>query len=212
MAGREVGGMNSKALWYLTRGSGIVSLILLTLAVLAGLLTVGRWSNRRWPRFVVEGLHRNLSLLAPVFLVIHIASSVLDSYVSIKWINAVVPFGASYKPFWLGLGALSLDAFIALIVTSLIRARLGYRGWRAVHWVAYGCFGLAVVHGLGIGSDRHQPWFLAINLAAVASVGLAVAWRVAGALRHPPAVALAPSTRTVSPTGRGAALTKGAFR
>ena len=178
--------MSSKALWYLTRGSGIVSLILLTGAVLIGLLTVSRWSARRWPRFVIEGLHRNFSLLATIFLVVHIASSVLDSYVSITWMNAVVPFGGTYKPLWLGMGALALDVFVAVAVTSLIRVRLGHRAWRAVHWLAYGCFGLAVIHGLGIGSDRHQVWFLAINLAAVVSVGLALTWRVASAARTAP--------------------------
>jgi sulfoxide reductase heme-binding subunit YedZ len=180
--------MNSKALWYLTRGSGVVTLILLTLAVLAGLMTAGRWSNWRWPRFVVEALHRNVSLLSTVFLVVHVASSVLDRYVSIRWLDAVVPFGAAYKPFWLGMGALALDAFVAVAVTSLIRVRLGYRSWRAVHWLAYGSWAFALVHGLGIGSDRHQTWFVAVNLAATAAVLFAAVWRALPA-RTAPALA-----------------------
>lgn len=174
--------MNSQALWYVTRGSGIVALVLLTIAVVAGLLTAGRFSRPGWPRFVVEGLHRNVSLLATVFLGIHIATSVADTYVSISWLNAIVPFGASYKPLWLGLGALSLDVFLAVAVTSLVRARLGYRSWRAVHWLSYGCWAIAVVHGLGIGSDRNQAWFLVLNLAAVSAVGLAGLWRAAPVL------------------------------
>lgn len=169
--------MNSRALWYLTRGSGVVTLILLTVAVLVGLMTAGRWSSGRWPRFVVEMLHRNISLLSTIFLLVHIATSVLDTYVSISWLDAVIPFGGSYRPFWLGMGALSLDAFVAVALTSLVRARLGYRPWRAVHWLAYGSWGFAVIHGLGMGSDRHQPWFLAINLGAVGAVALAAAWR-----------------------------------
>lgn len=169
--------MNSQALWYLTRGSGVVALILLTLSVLAGLATESRWNSYRWPRFVVEALHRNLSLLGPVFLVIHIASAVLDSYVPISWVNAIVPFGASYRQFWLGMGALALDLFLAVAITSLVRARLGYRRWRSVHWLAYASWALAIVHGLGTGSDRHQTWFLVLNMAAVASVVVAVALR-----------------------------------
>jgi sulfoxide reductase heme-binding subunit YedZ len=175
--------VNAKALWYLTRGSGIVSLILLTLAVLAGILTSTRWVKPRWPRFVVEGLHRNLSLLSTVFVVVHIASAVLDGYVSIRWIDAIVPFGAAYKPLWLGLGALSLDAFLAIAVTSLLRVRLGYRTWRGVHWLAYGCWALALVHGLGAGSDRNQAWMLGLDLVAVASVAVATGWRVLPAVR-----------------------------
>jgi predicted ferric reductase len=177
--------VNSKALWYLTRGSGIVALVLLTIAVVVGLLTAGRWSGRRWPRFVVEGLHRNISLLAPVFVIVHIASSVLDKYVSIRWLDAIVPFGASYKPLWLGIGALSFDVFLAVAITSLVRTKVGHRTWRAVHWLAYACFSLAVVHGLGIGSDRHQLWFLALNVAAVGSVAAALAWRLLSTGRRP---------------------------
>ncbi len=169
--------MNSQALWYLTRGSGVVALILLTVSVLAGLLTESRWSTDRWPRFVVEALHRNLSLLGPVFLVIHIASAVVDSYVPISWLDAFVPFGGSYRPLWLGLGALSLDLFLAVAVTSLVRARIGYRRWRSVHWLAYGSWALAIFHGLGTGSDRHQTWFMVLNMAAVASVVVAAALR-----------------------------------
>jgi predicted ferric reductase len=176
--------MNDKALWYLTRGSGIVSLILLTLAVLAGIVTSTRWVRPRWPRFVMEGLHRNVSLLSTVFVVVHIASAVLDGYVSISWLDAVVPFGAAYKPLWLGLGALSLDLFLAIAVTSLLRARLGYRTWRSVHWLAYGCWGLALVHGFGAGSDRHQPWMLGLDLLAIAAVAVATAWRTLPVVRR----------------------------
>jgi sulfoxide reductase heme-binding subunit YedZ len=169
--------MNSHAMWYLTRGSGIVALILLTFSVLAGITTVSRWTSPRWPRFVVEGLHRNISLLSTVFVVVHIASSVLDSYVPLSWVNAIWPFGSAYKPLWVGLGALAVDLFIAVAVTSLIRVRLGQKIWRGVHWLAYGSWGLALLHGLGIGSDRHQPWMIAINVAAIAAVTVAVIWR-----------------------------------
>lgn len=171
--------MSSKALWYLARGSGIVSLILLTLAVLAGIVTSTRWARARWPRFVVEGLHRNLSLMSTVFIAVHVASIVLDGYVPIRWTDAVVPFEAAYRPFWLGLGALSLDCFLAIAVTSILRVRIGHRVWRRIHWLAYGAWGLAVAHGLGIGSDRHQAWMLGINLGAIGAVVLAGAWRLA---------------------------------
>lgn len=178
-------GVNSKALWYLTRGSGAVSLLLLTFALILGILTSGRWARERWPRFVVEGLHRNLSLMASVFVGIHITSAVVDGYVPIRWIDAVVPFGAAYKPFWLGLGALALDVFAAVAITSLVRARLGYRAWRSVHWVAYACWVLAVAHSIGIGTDRASTWMLSVDLAAVGSVLIALSWRLIGGRRSP---------------------------
>jgi DMSO/TMAO reductase YedYZ heme-binding membrane subunit len=103
---------------------------------------------------------------------------VLDKYVPVSLLNAFLPFGEKYKPLWLGLGAVSVDLFVAVAVTSLLRVRFGPRSWRAIHWLVYPCWGLAVIHGLGIGSDRHQAWFLAINLVAVASVAGAVVRRL----------------------------------
>jgi predicted ferric reductase len=191
--------MNSKALWYLTRGSGVVALILLSAAVILGLVTRTRWATQRWPRFVTGSLHRNISLLSIVFMVVHVASSVLDTYVNIRWIDAIVPFSAAYRPFWLGLGALSLDLFLAVALTSLVRARLGYRMWKAVHWMAYGCWVLAIVHNLGIGSDRHQTWLLIINLAAVTGVAAALGWRILIDTAGPGRLSRSPFTIRVAP-------------
>ncbi|MBV9040728.1 MAG: ferric reductase-like transmembrane domain-containing protein [Acidimicrobiia bacterium] len=161
-------------MWYLTRGSGIVSLVLLTASVVLGVSTAARWASAKWPRFITEGLHKNISLLSIVFLAVHIATAVLDGYVHIRWIDAVVPFTSTYRPFWLGLGALAFDMLLAVIVTSLLRVRIGHRIWRAVHWLAYGCWPIAVLHGLGAGSDNGQQWMLFIDLAAVAVVATAV--------------------------------------
>jgi len=167
-----------KAVWYLTRGSGTVSLLLLTVSVVLGVTTVKRWTTARWPRFVVEGLHKNASLLAVAFLAVHIVTAVIDGYVPIRWLDVVVPFGSAYQPLWLGFGALAFDLLMAVILTSLLRVRIGQRSWRAVHWLVYACWPIAVAHGLGIGSDRGEPWMLAIEVVAVAAVTTAVGWRL----------------------------------
>ena len=125
--------IESRALWYLTRGSGAVSLLLLTAIVVLGVANVARWSPERTPRFVVQRVHRDLSLLVLVFIAIHIATVVIDGFAPIRWVDAVVPFGSAYRPIWLGFGALAFDLLLAIAVTSLLRARLGYRLWRAVH-------------------------------------------------------------------------------
>jgi methionine sulfoxide reductase heme-binding subunit len=170
--------LQGPGLWYVTRATGLVSLVLLTASVLLGLLTARRFSSRRWPRFLTQGMHRNVSLLVLVFLVMHIASTVLDSYTSISLAAAFVPFASSYKPLWLSLGAVALDLLVALVVTSLARGRLGYRAWRRVHWLAYACWPVAVAHGLGIGTDRSVTWVIALTLACVGCVGAAAAWRI----------------------------------
>jgi len=167
-----------KAVWYLTRGSGIVGLLVLTAAVLLGITTSTRWATERWPRFVIEGLHKNVSLLSLVFLGVHIVTAVADGYVPIRWLDVVVPFGSAYQPLWLGLGALAVDMLAAIAVTSILRVHIGHRVWRAVHWLAYACWPVAVLHGLGIGSDAGQSWMLLLAAAAAAAVAGAVWWRV----------------------------------
>jgi methionine sulfoxide reductase heme-binding subunit len=164
--------------WYLTRSTGAVALVLLTLAIVVGVLDVQRWSSARYPRFVVDSLHRNVSLLALVFLVAHILTSVLDSFAPISLADAVVPFVGSYRPFWLGLGAVAFDLMLAVIVTSLLRARMGYSSWRAVHWLAYASWPIALLHGLGTGSDVKSSWLLLLSIGCLLSVLAAVLARV----------------------------------
>jgi predicted ferric reductase len=165
-------------LWYATRATGLVTLLMLTVSVLLGLLVAGRFSSQRWPRFLTQGLHRNVSLLVLVFLVLHVGTTVLDTYTSIPLSAAFVPFASSYKTGWLSLGAVALDLLIALVVTSLVRDRLGYRTWRRVHWLAYACWPVAVAHGLGIGTDRSVTWVIALTLGCVGCVGVAATWRI----------------------------------
>lgn len=172
----------SQAFWFLTRGTGVVSLLLLTGVVVLGVSGAVGWKSKRWPRFVTQGLHRNLSLLAVVFISVHIVTSVIDAFSPIRWLDAVVPFASAYRPVWLGLGAVAFDLLIALVVTSLLRVWLGYRSWRAVHWLAYACWPVSVVHGLGTGSDTRAVWMLVIDAFAIGAVMGAVAWRV-GRLR-----------------------------
>jgi hypothetical protein len=174
------------ALWYLARGSGVVSLVLLTLSVLLGILTSFRWSSPKWPRFVVEFVHRNVSLLIVVFLAIHIVSVVVDSFAPIRWIDVVIPFISAYRPIWLGLGALAFDLVLALIVTSLLRHRIGLRAWRFVHWFAYACWPVAVVHGLGTGTDTKTGVVLLLTAACVIAVLVAISLRLATGLASRP--------------------------
>ncbi|MHB8641625.1 MAG: ferric reductase-like transmembrane domain-containing protein [Gaiellaceae bacterium] len=170
--------MSSQALWFATRGFGVVSLLMLTAIVALGVAGVTRWRSTRWPRFAVVGLHRNLSLLVLVFIALHVLTTVLDGYAPISVISAVVPFSSPYRPLWLGLGAVSLDLLLALVVTSLLRARIGYQRWRAVHWLAYASWPVALVHGLGTGTDARLFWMQIVTVVCVASVVAAVLWRV----------------------------------
>ena len=179
--------LHGPGLWYATRATGLVALLLLTVSVLLGILTAGRFASGNWPRFLSQGLHRNLSLLVLVFLALHVSTTVLDTYTSISLAAAFVPFASAYKTAWLSLGAVALDLLLALVVTSLVRKRLGHRSWRRVHWLAYACWPVAVAHGLGIGTDRSTMWVLALSMACVLAVLATAAWRLVSAARLGPA-------------------------
>ena len=176
---------NAKALWYLTRGTGVVALVLLTAVLVLGVLGTTRWRTERWPRFLVAGLHRNLTLFAIAFVVVHVVTTVADGYAPIRLVDAVVPFVSAYRPIWLGLGALAFDLLLALTLTSLLRARVGLRLWRAVHWLAYAAWPLALVHGLGSGSDSRVGWLAILTLCCAGAVAAAVVVRLLRANARP---------------------------
>ena len=169
---------DTRLLWYATRGTGVVALVLLTAVVALGIAGSQRLQSVRWPRFLVVGLHRNLTLLTLVFLAVHIVTSVLDSYAPIRLLDAVVPFVSAYRPVWLGLGAVAFDLLLALTVTSLLRARIGYRSWRALHWLAYVSWPVALVHALGTGSDARVSWLQGLAIVSTLCVAAAVLVRV----------------------------------
>ena len=174
--------LGPSAYWYLARATGIVSLLLLTASVVLGVLGPLRFTvPERWPRFAIDTLHRDVSLLVMAVLVIHIVTSVLDGFAPINLLDAVLPFRSTYRPLWMGLGAFSFDFLLALVVTSLVRRRLGYRAWRAIHWLAYASWPVAVLHGLGTGSDTKTWWNLALTAVCLFAVVAAVWARIQAA-------------------------------
>ncbi|HYM49548.1 MAG TPA: ferric reductase-like transmembrane domain-containing protein [Candidatus Limnocylindrales bacterium] len=163
--------------WYTTRSAGMVLLVLLTASVVLGVLTNGRWTTAGVPRFVTSSLHRNLSLLTLVFLVLHIVTAIVDSFAHLGLKDALIPFASDYRRLWMGLGVVAAELFIALVITSLVRGLFGYGAWRLIHLLAYVSWPLALLHGVGTGSDTRAWWALLINFACVTAVFVALAWR-----------------------------------
>ncbi len=170
--------LSPSAYWYLTRGTGTVALVLLTASVVLGIVGALRFSSPRWPRFAIDSVHRDVSLLVVALLVIHVLTTVLDGFAPISLLDGVIPFLSPYRPLWLGLGTLSFDLILALVITSLVRRRLGYRSWRAVHWLAYVSWPIAILHTLGTGTDVKQWWLLLLTVACIVAVLAAVVARV----------------------------------
>jgi sulfoxide reductase heme-binding subunit YedZ len=169
--------MFDQILWFAARGAGIVSLLLSTAVVCLGLLTAARWQRPGWPRFLTVELHRSVALVSVVFVGLHVLTAIVDPYAQLGLLAAIVPLASTYRPVAVAFGVISVDLLIAVLATSLIRDRIGQRTWRAVHWLAYAAWPLAVLHSLIAGSDAFAPWMLAIIAACCAAVVVTLAWR-----------------------------------
>jgi DMSO/TMAO reductase YedYZ heme-binding membrane subunit len=176
--------MNSTALWYATRATGLMALVLLTLTMVFGMTTTTRARARNWPGFAQQEMHRRISILSVVFLGLHVLTSVMDTFVNIPLAAVVIPFTSKYQGFWVGVGAVALDLMIAVFVTSLLRERMRPATWRAVHWLAYLSWPVALAHTFGMGTDAGEGWVIVLGIVCGLSVGAALGWRLRASSRQ----------------------------
>jgi sulfoxide reductase heme-binding subunit YedZ len=174
--------VSSIDLWYTTRATGIAALVLLTVVVVLGLLAAGR-AKASLPAYSRVDLHRRISALAAVFLAIHVLTSVFDSYVHIDLLSVVLPYASGYKPGWVALGAVSVDLFVAVAVSSIFRQKIPARLWRGFHWLSYASWPVGVAHAVGIGTDMRLDWVLALVATCIASAVAVGSWRLVVSLQ-----------------------------
>ncbi len=192
--------MNTQLLWFASRATGAVSLALFTAVLVLGIVTAGRAELPALPRAGMQRLHRSLSLVSVVFLTVHIVTAIADGYVDLNYWDIVLPFGAGYDPFWIGLATVAVDLTIAIGVTSALRRRLPLRLWRWVHLSAYAMWPLALLHGWGVaGGDGHKLWMVALDIVCLSAVLAAVGYRLRPD-RHPDTVARASAAVIHPPT------------
>ena len=170
--------MSSEMLWAFGRASGVVALILFTATVVLGIITRSGRPLPGIPRFSVSLVHRNVSLVALVFLVLHVGTLMLDSYAKLNLTDVVIPFMGAFKPLWQGLGTVAFDLVIAIVVTGLLRRRIGVKAFRFVHWFTYVMWPVAVLHAIGNGTNGTSAWFLLIAVGSGVVVLAAVIWRM----------------------------------
>jgi predicted ferric reductase len=182
MSAAATAAVGSQYLWFVSRGSGLVLLALFSAVVVLGVATRLGSSPRRWPRFMVAELHRTLSLFGVALLALHVVTAILDPYVTIGWLATVLPFASPYRTLAIGLGTLAVDLAGAVLITSLVRARLGFRAWRAVHWLAYLAWPVAFAHSLTAGGDLRVWWVALLQCGSATAVATAVLARLLG--RH----------------------------
>jgi methionine sulfoxide reductase heme-binding subunit len=112
-------------------------------------------------------------------------TAILDPFVTIGWAATVLPFTSGYRALAIGLGTLAVDLGGAVLLTSLVRSRLGYRAWRAVHWLAYLAWPIAFAHALTAGSADLRIWWVALaEWGCAAAVATAIVARLLQVFRH----------------------------
>jgi sulfoxide reductase heme-binding subunit YedZ len=153
--------MQQADIWYLSRATGVVALVLLTATTLLGVLVAGR-AKSKLPSFVRADAHRYISAVTVAFLAVHVITALLDPYVTI--------------------GAVGADVLLAVGISIALRTRLPARVWRAVHWAAYLCWPTAIAHALAMGPDTRFAWARCLVAACALVVFGGVSWRVARAV------------------------------
>lgn len=170
--------MSTQALWFASRGSGLALLVAFSLVQVLGVAARLGDGPRRWPRFVTGELHRTLALFCVAFLVLHVVTAIADPQVTIGWAAALLPLASPYRTAAIGLGAVAVDLGAAVVVTSLLRQRIGYRAWRGVHWLSVVAWPAAFAHSLTAGNDLGVWWVALIVWGCAVAAATALGARV----------------------------------
>lgn len=182
--------------WDVARAGGLTAYVLLTLAVGAGLALSLHWQSPRWPRLINSELHNYLTLLATIFVGVHVLAVWVDPFTHFGWSDVLLPFVSQYRTFWMALGIVSLYLGIAVGISTWLRPRIGYAAWRRFHVVTLLLYAFVTVHGIATGSDTLSWWGLAIYAASVVVIGALLAMRL---LAPPAAPNKQPSRATSGP-------------
>lgn len=193
--------------WLVSRASGIVALVLISLSVVMGLAMATKVLRRPPVKRGVARLHEQVALVALVAIVLHGVSLLGDQWLKPGWRGIAVPFAISYRPSFTGLGIIAGYLAALLGPSFYLRKRIGARRWRKLHRATVAVWVLGVIHTLGAGSDGSQLWLQFIVLApGVPIVYLLVLRLLPGdtrTARHSNRPATARSSRIVFSRGSG---------
>ena len=171
---------SSPAVWYAARASGVAAYVVLSIVVSLGLTLGKKAQSSRWPRFSVEEVHRFGGLLVGSLIGVHVLAIAADSFLPFSLTQLLVPFTATYRPLWTGLGIAAAELLLALAITNHYRKRLPYRFWRRAHYLNFAVWGFASLHGLMSGTDRGAAWLAILYGLSVSTVLMLLLWRFGG--------------------------------
>ena len=159
--------------WLASRSAAIVAFVLITAAVVIGLLMASKVIKKPGLKRNLVKIHEQIALAALVAIGAHGVLLLGDGYLNPGITGISIPFTLAYRPLWTGMGILA--GYLALILgpTYYWRRKIGTRRWRQIHRATVVVFALAVAHSLGSGTDGASPWFRVMVLgSAVLVLGL----------------------------------------
>lgn len=168
------------ALWYLSRATGVISILLMTAVMVLGLFLSGARRSVGNRTTMTQAVHRSLSLGTLTFLVVHIVTAVVDTYVHVGVLAVVLPFASPYRRLNVALGTIGFDLLAAIVVTSVARHRISERLWRLVHRFSFLMWPITLWHGIAMGTGNEPLLrYPAIGCAIVGA--LVLLWRLVDA-------------------------------
>lgn len=182
--------------WFLLRSTGVVALLLLTVAVVLGI--AGPAIRRPALRLATVAGHSTAAAAGVILLLGHVALAVADSYVDVSAIAVIVPGMSKWQPLWIGVGALSLDLLLVVAISSALRRRAPLLWWR-LHVLSYPAWLLAWGHSISVGTDRTAGWMPAISVTSAICVAAACAVRARAQARGLPVGVGTKVKRAVNP-------------
>jgi predicted ferric reductase len=182
----SIAGPDPKFYWYLSRASALVAYVLLWVSMASGLLISNKMA-RVWPgAFTAFDLHQFTSLLGLAFALFHALILLGERYIGYSLVEILVPFaGAEYRPLWVGIGQVSFYVSVVVSFTFYVRRQIGTKAWRLIHFLSYGTFGMAILHGVLSGTDSGNPWLAWMYWLSALSLVALSAYRVAITQRKP---------------------------
>ncbi|HZQ39115.1 MAG TPA: ferric reductase-like transmembrane domain-containing protein [Dehalococcoidia bacterium] len=164
--------------WYLSRATGFVAYLLLFVTVSLGLAIRTKALDRLVARWRVTDLHGFLSVLAGLFMAVHVAALLGDTFIGFSVVQLLMPFASPYEAVWTGTGQIVAYLLIAILISFPARRLIGYRAWRALHYLTLVAYLGALAHGVFTGTDSPQRWAQAVYLGTAGCVAALLLYRI----------------------------------
>ena len=164
--------------WLVARVSGIVGYLMITASMVSSVVLHTRLVQRLASPVARMEWHRVLALLGLGLVALHGIALVMDNYVTVTWLDLIVPGGTEYRPLWVSVGVLAMWLMVFVSVTAMYRKHMGAKFWKTVHLAGYDVLATATSHGLMAGTDSGKPWMLAIYILSTALVAGVAARRL----------------------------------